>query len=295
MSEGTGAVRLVDAHHHLWDLDRNRYPWLNGPDAEPGAPSYRVEDYLADLGDAPVLRSVHVEAAFEPADPVGETRWLQEVAERHGFPHAIVAHAALERPDAGEVLAEHVRSPNVRGIREMLDRDLATQVSRRTKLLQDPRWLAGLRRLPPLGLSFDLQVLPSQLEEAAAVARAVPDLLFLLNHGGYHVRASPEEEAQWRRGIRALAAQDNVVVKASGYDAVDPTWPPDGFDSYVYELLEVFGVERALFGTNFPVEKRSTTFPALLAAYKRATAGLSPSERDAFYYGNAMRCYRLEG
>src|SRR5262245_39802579 len=121
---------IVDAHHHLWDLERNHYPWLEAeldPDAAIGdysglRRSYLIEDFAADSEPAGVVRTVHVQAEWDPDDPVGETRWLQAVADRHGLPHGIVAAARLEDSRVDDVLEAHVAYSNMRGIRQMLDR-----------------------------------------------------------------------------------------------------------------------------------------------------------------------------
>jgi predicted TIM-barrel fold metal-dependent hydrolase len=293
-------TRLVDAHHHLWDLAINRYPWLQGPPAPGGASgvgklqrNYVVADFLADAAGLPLAASVHVEAAFDPGDPVRETRWLQDVADRDGFPDAIVAAARLEQPGVRRVLSAHCESPNVRGIRQMLDRDLHTGMTAETPLLDDASWRAGLQLLGEMGLSFDLQILPSQLEASAGLADDFAGTVFLLNHGGYHVPRSALAERDWRRGIKALADCPNVAVKVSGYDAVDPTWAPSGNEDFVLSLVEAFGTDRSMFASNFPVDGRTITYVDLVALTSWALRDHAADDRDRFFFANAERYYRL--
>jgi predicted TIM-barrel fold metal-dependent hydrolase len=289
----TAPVRVVDAHHHLWDLDRLRYPWLQGPPA-PGVPrlqrNYLVPDLLADAGEVPLVASVHVEAAHDPADPVAETRWLQGVSDASGFPHAIVAAARLDTPGVADVLDAHQEHRGVRGIRHMLDRDARGEQAP-TTLLDDPAWRRGYRLLADRGLVFDLQVLPSQLARAAAVV-AAEDVVVVLNHGGYHVPADPDAERHWRAGLRELARCPNAYVKVSGYDTVDPTW--SGFRAYLLTLLETFGPDRTMFASNFPVDGRTTTYRALVAACTEVAAELTDAQRDAFFAGTALRAYGID-
>jgi predicted TIM-barrel fold metal-dependent hydrolase len=293
--------RVVDAHHHLWDFSAVRYPWLQGPKEDPTDPQgvgmlqrdYTVPDLLSDARGVPLVASVHVEAAADRADALRETAWLQSVADRHGFPHAIVPSVVLEADDVADVLAGHLQQPNVRGVRQMLDRDPATGAPAETTLMQNPAWLRGLARLAPLQLSFDLQVLPSQLPVAARVAADHGELTFVLNHGGYHVPASPEARAHWRAGVRLLGELPNVVVKASGYDTVDPNWPQDGVDDFLAVLLDAFGVDRVLFGSNFPVDGRTIAYPRLVETTARALHALDDDERDRVFCSNAIRTYRL--
>jgi predicted TIM-barrel fold metal-dependent hydrolase len=256
--------------------------------------NYLVADLLADSADLPLIASVHVEAAHDPADPVRETRWLQSLTDTQGFPTAIVAAATLEAADISEVLAAHCEHAAVRGIRQMLDRNPVSGASEETALMGDGKWRRGFAMLAPLALSFDLQVLPSQLGAAARLAADFHETVFVLNHGGYHVHASPEQRELWRSGIGQLARQPNVVVKLSGYDAVDPTWAMDGYTEFVWTLLETFGVDRVLFGSNFPVDRRTTTYAALVDATLALTKQLTADERDRLFYRNTVRTYRID-
>ena len=287
---------IVDAHHHLWNLRRNRYPWLQtepDPEAMIGDYSrirrdYLVSDFVADCEPAGVVRSVHVQAEWDPGDPVGETRWLQQVADQHGFPHGIVAAARLEDPGVDEMLEAHSAFDNMRGIRQMLDRGKGLH------LIGEPDWERGLARLPAYGLSFDLQINPDQLLASAALAGRHPDLLFVLNHCGMPQERTTDGFELWRTGLRRLAEQPNVTAKVSGLGMFDHTWSVDSIRPYVEEMLGVFGVERCLFGSNFPVDRLYSSYPALVEAYRVLVDGLSAGEQRAFFYENAVRVYRLD-
>lgn len=289
--------RVVDAHHHLWNLAANRYPWLSGPAQDTADPSglgmlqqdYGAVQYRADTSFVPELRSVHVEAAHDPADPVRETTWLDAEADRYGVPDAIVGYAALENPGLADLLGQHARSPRLRGVRQMLDLD----PDRGSQLLADPAWHAGLETLARHGLSFDLQVLISQLPAAARAARAHPEVTFVLNHGGYHAPASPPRRAAWIAGLATLASCGNVYVKSSGYADVDPAWPQSGLNDYIARLIDAFGTGRVMFGSNFPVDRRTVTFAGLIGRHARAVAQLDVADRDGYFYRTAARVYRI--
>jgi predicted TIM-barrel fold metal-dependent hydrolase len=289
--------RVVDAHHHLWDLAVNRYPWLSGPAQDPADPSglgilqsgYGGVQYLADTSCVPELRSVHVEAAHDPADPVRETAWLDAGADRYGVPDVIVGYAALEDPRLADILGQHARSPRLRGIRQMLDLDPGYG----SQLLTDPAWHAGLQTLARHGLSFDLQVLISQLPAAAQAVRKHPEVTFVLNHGGYHAPASQPRHAAWIAGLAELASCGNVYVKSSGYADVDPSWSQRGLTDYVARLLDAFGTGRVMFGSNFPVDRRTVTFAGLIGRHARAIAHLVEADRDSYFYRTAARVYRI--
>jgi predicted TIM-barrel fold metal-dependent hydrolase len=286
---------IVDAHHHLWDLDRNRYPWLDAEvdpaatigDYAPLRRNYLVGDYLDDAEPARVVRSVHVQAEWDSADPVGETRWLQAVSDRHGFPHGIVAAARLEDPQVDAVLEAHMAFANMRGIRQMLDRGAGLD------LLGRADWERGLGRLVVHGLSFDLQINPDQLVAAAGLAQRHPDLVFVLNHCGRPQERTKAAFELWRTGLRRLAHRSNVTAKVSGLGMFDHTWSVESIRPYVEEMLDAFGPGRCMFGSNFPVDRLYSSYPALVDAYRELVAGMSAGEQRAFFYENAVRVYRL--
>lgn len=295
----TGPHRIIDAHHHLWDLTENRYPGLQGELEDPNDPfgkgmlqrNYLVADYLHDVSAYGVVSAVHVEAAHDPSDPVRETAWLQSQADRFGFPQAIIAKVNLEDDALEALLDAHLEHPNVRGVRQMLDWQNGAQ--RPSKLLTDKCWLRGLEKLVERDLSFDLQVVPEQLAEAAEVAAAFPDLQFVLNHGGLHVPFAPRRYETWLDGLRTIARGQNVAVKVSGYDAVDPTWDPDLSRAFIANCVGAFGPDRSMFATNFPVDGRTTNFVSLVARSMEALQHLPAGDIDAYFYRTAARVYRL--
>jgi predicted TIM-barrel fold metal-dependent hydrolase len=116
------AQPIIDPHHHLWDLGRNTYPWLQDRslaprlegDIRPIAKDYLLEDYASDTRNQSVVKSVHVECGWDPSNPVGETEWLQRLADKHGYPHGIVGRATLDAPNVEQVLEGHARHKNTR-------------------------------------------------------------------------------------------------------------------------------------------------------------------------------------
>jgi predicted TIM-barrel fold metal-dependent hydrolase len=155
---------FVDAHHHLWDLERNPYPWLTiepppqmvSGDIRPLRHSYRLGDYLADAREQNVIRSVHIEAGWDPKQPVMETEWLQGLADEHGYPHGIVASARLDAPDVEDTIARHVEHPNVRGIRQILSwhEDPVLCQCDKSDYLTDPAWRLGFALLERYDLLY---------------------------------------------------------------------------------------------------------------------------------------------
>jgi len=294
---------MIDPHHHLWDLERFAYPWLTSRprppsvagDVGPIARSYHLDDYLADAAGHNLVKSVHVDAGFDPANPVEETRWLQSIADRRGFPHGIVARAELHGPDVEAILAGHAAFANVRGIRHIVNwhRDPVKTFVAQPDLLTDPGWLAGFALLRKYGLSFDLQLYPSQMADAASVAHHHPDTLIILNHAGMPVDRDPDAIAMWRAGMKMLAAEPNVRVKISGLGMVDWHWTEESIRPFVLETIDIFGIDRAMFASNFPVDKLYSSFDVLYRAFKNIVSDFQPAEKRKLFLDNAESAYRL--
>lgn len=297
-------MQIVDPHIHLWDLETRFYPWLSNPrpffsgDQGPITRRFHFEDLVAEFGGVEVIKLVHIDAGHDPADPVGETRWLQAIADSpasNGMPQAIVARADFSSPDVEAVLEAHAQSPNVRGIRHILnvhDNPLFDYVGRH--FMREEMWRRNLRLLTRHGWSFDLQIYPTQMEEAAALAAANPDIPFILNHTGMFAdRASVAGWRQWRDGLRALARQENVAIKISGLGMIDHRWTVESLRPYVLEAIDAFGTDRAMFASNFPVDRLYSTYEVLWVAFADIVADMSVAEQAALFRENAERIYRI--
>jgi predicted TIM-barrel fold metal-dependent hydrolase len=264
-------MRIIDAHHHLWDLAANSYPWLKpetrhpAGDLTPICRSYRLADFLEDARNQNLAKSVHLQAEIDRADPVRETAWLQRVADdpsSDGFPHGIVAFADLADPKVEAVLERHCRYPNIRGIRYLLNyEDGAPLYSATTRgdWLTDRQWRAGYALLEKLGLSFDLQIYWQQMADAADLARAFPNIPLILNHTGMPRSRNPDYVANWRRGMRRLAEAPSIAAKISGLSMFHHDWTAEIIRPFVLDTIEFFGTQGCMFASNFPVDKRATT------------------------------------
>lgn len=294
---------IVDPHMHLWNLDRHYYAWLqdtplpNNPagDMTPIAyKSYRLDDYLADAKGWNVVEVVHVECGLPPKDQLSETDWLQSIADQRGVIGGIVAGANLDDPGVEAMLAAHAARRNVRGIRQIVNwhEDPAKTYGPTDKLL-DAQWRQGFALLAKYGLSFDLQLYPSQMKIAAELVGAHPDIPVIVNHAGMPTDRDDAGLAAWRQGMAALAERPNVSCKISGLAMIDRAWTVESLKPFVLQVIETFGVERCQFASNFPVEKVHGGFGAFYTAYDAITAGFSDDEREALFAGNARRIYRL--
>jgi len=159
--------------------------------------------------------------------------------------------------------------------------------------MQDERWLRGFALLEKYRLSWDLRVPFWHLGEAAAVARAFPKTAIVLNHTGFPWDRSEEGLRAWRQGMETLAREPNVHVKVSEFGLRDRAWDYDSNRRVVSDALAIFGVERAIFASNFPVAGLRIGYGALVAAMNRIVGDLSPADRERFFWKNAKAFYRL--
>jgi predicted TIM-barrel fold metal-dependent hydrolase len=160
-------------------------------------------------------------------------------------------------------------------------------------LMAEPQFLEGLRELGRRGLSFDLQLYPHQMDTAAALAAQAPDTLIILNHAGMWADRDLSGWKQWKAGMRMLAARPNIVAKISGLGMLDTGWTTESIRPLVLESLEAFGTERAMFASNFPVDKQYTDFVTVWRAFDAITKGFSEGERTGLFRENARKYYRI--
>jgi predicted TIM-barrel fold metal-dependent hydrolase len=291
-----GVMEIIDTHHHLWDLKENYYPWLTDKIRQDTffgeyaaiRNNYLITDYLSDISNQNVVKSVHVQAGHDPSDPVRETRWVQSIADNpnsRGFPHAIVAFADFSAPNIQQVLEGHCQYPNLRGIRQA--------VHNRSDLLKNPTWLRNLGLLGRYGLSFELEVFYHQMGDAACVVQDHSDITFILCHTGLPAERTDAGLDGWRRGMRTLAVCPNIGVKISGLGQFDRQWTIGSIRPFVLWAIDIFGVDRCFFGSNFPVDKMMSTYDVLWNAFKEITAAFPEGDCRKLFHDNAARYYRL--
>lgn len=288
--------RIVDAHHHLWALSEVEYPWLNARGVRRffGDPTsiqrdFRPSDFRSEWDGLPVVASVHVQVGA--ADALAETRWLAETAAAEGLPTAIVAFADLTAPDLASALDAQTEAARgaLRGVRQIVSRH-PSEDGGQPDLLADPRFLDGLRILAQRGLSFDLQLSAPLLDRAADLLARIPDLRVALCHAGSPWDQTPSGLSEWRRGLAAMAARPGVSAKLSGLGMFDPAWTAASLRPVVDGVLEAFGAERVMWGSNFPVDRLYRGYRPLV----ETVAALVPDALHAdVFERTATRFYRL--
>jgi predicted TIM-barrel fold metal-dependent hydrolase len=292
-------MEIIDAHHHFWQM--KNLPWLMG---EPvprifGEYSsirrdYPIEEYLADIRTRGVGKTVYVQVNWIPDQEVDETRWVQSVANEFGRPNAIVGYANLAKPNVEETLVAHLESPLFRGIRQQLHWHANPQYrfASRPDLMNDSQWRRGFALLEKLGLVFELQVFTSQMAEGAKLAADFSGTTIVLEHAGMLEDRSEAGWNAWRAGMRLLARNSNVYPKISGLGTFLHRCDRDAIRPVILETVEIFGADRCLFGSNFPIEKIWTDYATLFDITASILDELNAGEKAAVWGETAKRIYR---
>lgn len=280
----------VDAHHHLWDTAERDYPWMDGPWADP----IRGRFDIAELSSQARVRGIGASVAVQAVADTAETRELLAEADRGGIVRGVVGWVDLTAPDVADVLAELRGGPageRLVGIRHLVQDE------------PDDAWLlrrdaqAGIAAVGAAGLAYDLLVKPPQLPAAVETVRAHPAVRFVLDHlGKPGIAAGTSPDAgPWAEHLAALAAAPNTAAKLSGLvtEADWSSWSAAQLAPFAHRALELFGPERLMFGSDWPVCTLAASYGEVVDAAGAALAGLSDAERDAVLGGTAADWYRL--
>ena len=291
---------VIDTHHHIWL--RKDISWL----ADPPIPrmfgdyfglrrDYPVEEWINDVVPQGVTKSVHVTANWGLARALDETRWLQSVADKHGFPHGIVCNVDLASPEAEAALEAQKQFPNLRGVRQMLywDSDPVRQAASRPDYCNDRDFRRGFALLEKHDLHFELQVYAGQAAYAADLVKAFPNVRMILVHAGMLTARTQEAINEWRAALTAMAAFPNLNVKLSGLGMYSLGITVPQVRQVIRDTIQIFGIERTIYGSNFPFEKLFTSYADFLAAYRTVMSEYTEAEQRKVFYDNAVKFYRL--
>jgi predicted TIM-barrel fold metal-dependent hydrolase len=293
-------IEIIDSHHHIWR--RRDLPWLEGPmqprifgPYEPIRRDYAIAEYLADISSSGVTRSVYVQANWAKDAFEDEVAYVQRAADEAGYPNAIVGYADFLAEDVRPQLDRLSKYRATRGVRMQLHwhENPQYRFAASPDLARDPTLQKNVARLADYGWSFDLQVFTGQMEGAAALAGACSKVPFILQHAGMLEDLSPAGWSAWREGMRRLASRPNVATKLSGLGTFIHRNDPGHIAAIVTETVAIFGAERCLFGSNFPVEKLWTGYAELVAAYRRALQPLGEAASRAALHDTAAKIYRI--
>ncbi|MCL7378128.1 amidohydrolase [Streptomyces sp. 35G-GA-8] len=278
---------MIDAHHHIWDLSVRDQDWITGPAMAPLRRNFTLAELAAETRTAQVSATVLVQTIGVPE----ETPEFLAAADGSDLVAGVVGWTDLTAPGVADTLA---------ALRELPGGDRLVGIRHQVQGEPDPEWLLrpdvrrGLAAVAAAGLVYDLVILEHQLPAAVRAAELLPGLTFVLDHLGKPPIAGGTTEP-WAGLVGELAALPNTVCKLSGMvtEAAWDSWTAEGLRPYADTVLDAFGPERLMFGSDWPVCRLAATYGEVLDAARTVTDGLSEDERDAVFRETARRVYAL--
>lgn len=297
---------IIDPHCHLWDLGMDRHPWLRPAggaiqalgDLDAIRKNYLPDDYLRDAANQNVVASVHIEAAWDRADdPLAEIEWLETLDKSSGVAVRYIGFADLAAPGAGAALDRQSQVKRCVGVRQMLSwhpTDPAKCFAPRPGIADEAEFRRGVALLARHDQLLEFMLYPYQAEEVARLARDFPNQTFIVNHCGSPIDRDREGMTRWRDGLKLLGSAPNVQIKISALTAYDPAPTPESLREVALHCIDCFGVDRSMFGSDFPVGRLWTTFDAIFDGFKAIVRDFTEAEQSALFHDNARRLYRID-
>lgn len=294
-------LKKIDPHHHLWELSSlKKAPRQSARketyigDYQKIFKNYLVEDFLHDSRNQNVEKSVVIQCGWDPANPIEETAWLQSVIDINGFPHAIVAFTDLSKSNAESTIAENCKYPNVRGIRQLLSWHKNPDYSGCDRnYIEMPEWQRNFGLLEKYNLSFDMQIFSFQMPKAVDLAKKHPNIPIIINHSGMPLFDNKEDAELWKNNLKLLGSVPNIAIKISGLGMFNHEWNIESIRPLVKHMIDVFGVERCMFASNFPVDGLYSDYDTIFEAFSVIVEDLTLHEQNKLFYENASGFYRL--
>ena len=274
---------MIDSHQHFWQLGRFDYPWMSN---DLGV-LYR--DYLpADLAPIIARNGITKTVLVQASNSIAESRWLLELADANSFIAGVVGWVDLASVEIDAQLDEVCAHPKFKGVRHLVESE-----SHDDWLVQ-PHVLSGLKKLSARGLSYDLLVHTRHLQYVPQVAERCPDLNLVIDHLAKPPIARNEFK-DWSEALKSVARIPNIHCKLSGLvtEANWSSWQTNDLRPYVDHAFELFGADRMMFGSDYPVCLLASSYDRVLASFQELLGGLSDSDRDKIFGQNATRFYRL--
>lgn len=285
---------LVDAHVHLWDhsIAGLRWRYLEADFDHPrlrgmhklDAPAFTDIELSAQAGPYTPDKIVFVQSCEEDT-PGLESAWVQSLADSRNAVHAIVARARVADPDLASVLAANSKQRLYRGVR-----DMASPLT-----IGTPAFTAGFHTIADTEASLEVLVPYAKYDDVCSLADSRPEAQIVLGHAGLAEHSDSDYFQAWSQKLGVFATRPNVAVKISALaSGRDPDWTVASIKPWVRRCIEVFGPERAMFGSNWPIDRLFGSYERLVDAYRECTDDLTAPERDALFTGTAMRIYEIE-
>ena len=292
---------IIDAHHHIWR--QSDLAWLNGPmqprifgPYESIMRDYLIDEYQQDLAGHNIVKSVYVQTNWPVEKAVEEVRWVESCARANNLPTAITGYCNLLGEDVDSTLAELAESSSrMRGVRMQLHwhENPQFRFADRPDLMNERLFRSNLARIQEYNWLFELQVFPGQMKDAAKLLADFPGINFVLVHAGMAEEISGDVFTKWKEEMTRLAEYSNCYVKLSGLGTFCHSVSKDVIAEISGVVLELFGADRCVFGSNFPIEKIWSSYSELISAYHVCLSGLSDQDQAKVFHDTAARLYQL--
>ena len=291
--------KIIDTHHHLWDPTSQKYDWLIASGHEVFNHVYLVDDLDKDIGNFEIIKTVHVQAEINVDEMIYETEWLQKISDNHlkKIPNAIIGFVDFMESDVEKKLEEHLKYPNFRGIRQILNFDKNNSEISHAKVnyLEEDIWLRNFSLLQKYNLSFDLSILWNQTVDALKLINKNPNIQFIINHTLSPLDIDEHSIKEWLDNIKLLSNCSNVAIKLSGFGEFNSAWTESSIRPLIMNSIESFGTDRCMFGSNFPVDKflSPAKYEDYWKTYYSVVKDLSSDEKNSIFYINAEKYYKI--
>ncbi len=278
---------IIDSHVHLWDTDNIPCPWLDDfPDLNR---KFVLNDYDKATSSVVVESFVFLECELDHSRAKDEARWVASLAQEDNRIKGIVPWAPIENGEGARVVIEElIQIPLIKGIRRLI------QFEKDTDFCLRPAFIKGVQLLKDYDLSFDICISHAQLANTIKMVRQCPDVIFILDH-----IAKPDIKQQkfepWKTELRELANMQNVFCKMSGLitEADPEKWTAEDLKPYIAHVIECFGFERIMYGSDWPVLTTAGSCQQWITALKSNIRGCSRHELRQLFHDNARRIYKL--
>ena len=286
---------MIDAHHHLWDLNAVNYPWLmeKGKRRFFGDPTriqrnYLIDEHIQLANELGFKGSVHIQVGA--ADGLEEAQWINSVVnENQSWPMVQVAFCDLSSDQREVHLDKLQKLSSVVGVRQIIGRSPAEDANNKTnELLTSDNFMQGLQSISDRGLTFDLQIIPELLKTCASVFSQFPNLQVILCHAGSPYNRTLEGIKSWAGDLIHLSNLSNVSCKLSGLGMFDHNWTGSTVAPIVTTVMDQFGSKRVMFGSNFPVDSLSSSFEQL---FTRLSSNIDEKDFEDVFSKTAQQIY----
>ena len=300
-------MKIVDAHHHLWIPEQPDaamgYRWLKDigamkpfGDPTPIQRDYEWQEFADESENHELAGSVYVQVDGAIGDPIAETAWVQSIFDKTDLPHAIVGLLDLSADNAEAMLEPQTRYTCFRGVRQILSRldDNPALCFAASHYLRNPVWRDNFRLLGQHQLSFDLQLYPEQMSDAAEFFSQHSNTPVIIDHAGSPYDQSAAGINNWQQGLTQLASLEHVAIKLSGFGMFDRQRSAESLRPMIEFILMTFGADRVMFGSNFPVDKLMGSYDSIVDILCDTCAQLTEAERQSVFHDTSINWYKPE-